>query len=860
MNEIIVGRSKADTKKFGTEGTVYLGKHYVQMGSTTSLSNKIYLDMLRSHVVFVSGKRGGGKCLTGETRITLANGQWKKIKDLNGTEELLSLGEDLKVGIRAADAFYSREAESLLHLNLRSGKKISLTPEHPLLTVQGWLEAQTLTIGSRIATPRIQPVWGDNALAEHEVKLIAYLLAEGHLSNKIILFSNTDEKIIKEYEESVQSFDKELSLTEHSKGSYRITGRKAQSTLTIPAQDERGQFTKETRIDNRSAIRKWLDKHEMYGKLAHERRIPACIYTLPKQQLSTFLNRLFSCDGSIYKEGELFWKVSYSSSSEEFINEIQHLLSRFGVIAVKRQKKTKRRDHYELTVKGEFVNTFLQEIGFFGAKEKRACVALKESVKIIRNPNTDTIPKDVWNSFKPANWAEIGRKVGYAHPKAIRESTRYSPSRQKLLQIGLVAQEENLVTLAKSDIYWDEVIGIKKEENPVTVYDLTVPETHNFIADDIIVHNSYTMGVIAEGMADLPQKIKKNLSIIMLDTMGIYWTMKYPNMKDKLLLKNWGLEGKALDVSIFTPSGYYQHQKDEGIPTDFPFAIQPSELNGTDWNQTFSIDSNSREGVLIESVIHDLEGNYDIDDITKAINERNYDDTAKQAVLNHFRNAKGWGLFDKEGTKLSELAKPGRISVLDVSVYATQEQGWNIKSLVIGLVAQKLFNQRMQARKDEEYQDVHAKTTLLDEEEQSTPLVWLVIDEAHEFMPNQGKTLATDPLVTILREGRQPGISLILATQQPGKIHTDVMTQSDIILSHRITAKIDTDALGMLMQSYMRTGIDKELDHLPREKGAALILDDNNEKMYPMQVRPRFTWHGGEAPTALKKKEELFDF
>jgi len=137
------------------------------------------------------------------------------------------------------------------------------------------------------------------------------------------------------------------------------------------------------------------------------------------------------------------------------------------------------------------------------------------------------------------------------------------------------------------------------------------------------------------------------------------------------------------------------------------------------------------------------------------------------------------------------------------------------------------------------------------------PLVWLVIDEAHEFLPVKGKTLATDPLVTVMREGRQPGISLILATQQPGKIHTDVMTQSDIVISHRITAKMDTDALGMLMQSYMRKGLTEELDNLPRVKGAAIIFDDTNEKMYPMRIRPRFTWHGGAAPNAIHQKKEI---
>ena len=120
--------------------------------------------------------------------------------------------------------------------------------------------------------------------------------------------------------------------------------------------------------------------------------------------------------------------------------------------------------------------------------------------------------------------------------------------------------------------------------------------------------------------------------------------------------------------------------------------------------------------------------------------------------------------------------------------------------------------------------------------------------------------MATQPLVTILREGRQPGISLILASQQPGKIHTDVMTQSDVVIAHRITANYDVKALGMLMQSYMREGLDKQLNYLPRVKGAAIIFDDNNEKMYPMRIRPRFTWHGGGSPIAFEEKKKIFDF
>jgi uncharacterized protein len=192
------------------------------------------------------------------------------------------------------------------------------------------------------------------------------------------------------------------------------------------------------------------------------------------------------------------------------------------------------------------------------------------------------------------------------------------------------------------------------------------------------------------------------------------------------------------------------------------------------------------------------------------------------------------------------------------------ENGWNVKALVVGMISQKMFIERMLHRKSEEYNDITSTRNLFgsradsSEKKQDMPLVWLVIDEAHEFLPREGRTAASEALITILREGRQPGISLILATQQPGKIHTDVMTQADTVIAHRITAKIDTEALGMLMQSYMRTGLDVELDNLPRVKGAALIFDDTNEKLYQVRIRPRMSWHGGSSPIALRQKKTLF--
>jgi len=62
--DIITGRDESDKKSFGERGLVFIGKGYVKMGQYTSLSNKIFMDVARSHVILVAGKRGSGKSYT----------------------------------------------------------------------------------------------------------------------------------------------------------------------------------------------------------------------------------------------------------------------------------------------------------------------------------------------------------------------------------------------------------------------------------------------------------------------------------------------------------------------------------------------------------------------------------------------------------------------------------------------------------------------------------------------------------------------------------------------------------------------------------------------------------------------------
>ena len=374
---------------------------------------------------------------------------------------------------------------------------------------------------------------------------------------------------------------------------------------------------------------------------------------------------------------------------------------------------------------------------------------------------------------------------------------------------------------------------------------------------------SYTLGVLTEELANLPKGINENIASLIFDTMGIYWTMKFPNEKDKELLQEWELKSKVLPVKIFVPYGFYDDYLDKGIPIDEKFALDVSELTPEDWIITFGLGMTNPVAVAMERVITRLkktEG-FGIKEIIRDLEaDEKISSETKNAAVSLFEAAETWGVFARKGDdsiQVKNLVSGGMTSVLDLSVY-NSIGSFNVRALVISIICRKIFNQRMESRKKEEIESVSKSWDYMSiEGRKENPLVWIFIDEAHEFLPLGEKTSATDSLIQLLREGRQPGISVVLATQQPGQIHRDVMTQSDIVIAHRVTSQPDIEALNYIMQSYLLEGIKKYMDNLPNLKGSAIVLDDNSERIYPIRVKPRFSWHGGEAPTAISVEKKL---
>ena len=185
--DVIIGRDKADLKRFGNKGLVFIGKGYVKMGNYTSLSNHIWLDVARSHVIMIAGKRG---CLAGDA-LVFTDGGYKQIKDFNQKEDkVLSFNKDKKE-FEWEDAEllkYPIKDEKLLELEFKDGRKIKLTKEHPLLMNYGkyifWRQANQLKINDKIILPTNLPEIRKDSGSLRIARILGFVLSDGTINKR----------------------------------------------------------------------------------------------------------------------------------------------------------------------------------------------------------------------------------------------------------------------------------------------------------------------------------------------------------------------------------------------------------------------------------------------------------------------------------------------------------------------------------------------------------------------------------------------------------------------------------------------------------------------------------------------------
>jgi replicative DNA helicase len=155
----------------------------------------------------------------------------------------------------------------------------------------------------------------------------------------------------------------------------------------------------------------------------------------------------------------------------------------------------KGRDQYHVVVTGhEDLQSFVRG----GAVGRYKQQSMEQVANYLEerpaNTNRDIIPHTVWQEIAVPAMQEKGltsrqMQAQMNHAYCGTGLYKQNISRTRASHLARVVSSKKLSLLAESDVYWDPIVSIE-QDGVSDVYDLTVPGLHNFVADNIIAHNS----------------------------------------------------------------------------------------------------------------------------------------------------------------------------------------------------------------------------------------------------------------------------------------------------------------------------------------------------------------------------------
>ena len=477
------------------------GDTHALTGLTTGFSDldQMTSGLQKTDLIIIAARPSMGKCLAADSEIVESNGQISTIEEifLRRNAKLLTLQENFKFSTTEPSDFIDDGIKPVFAVTTRLGRKIETTITHPFLTINGWQKLGKLNVGDKIAIPRILNAFGKKEWRDCEVKILAYLLGDGCLTKTCPEFTVGNVLIREDFKNSVNEFggiEVVQSNTKNRTFSFRVRKNK----------EAKGR---------KNALRIWLEELEVYGCNSHTKFIPKEVFTLKREQIALFINCLFATDGwaSVLKSGQV--QLGFASVSEKMIRQVQHLLLRFGVIGNLKKRSVKynktRRTAWQIDITDSHsIKTFATEIGIFG-KEESLEFALEKLESRKYQTNKDLIPIQIWQDIEESkgheSWVSLARRAGIKGYTNIHVGKR-EPSRVRLNNLAKALEDKYLQNLSESEIYWDEVVSIEYSGYK-QVYDLTIPETHNFIANDICVHNTALCLTLAQNAAIIDKAV-----------------------------------------------------------------------------------------------------------------------------------------------------------------------------------------------------------------------------------------------------------------------------------------------------------------------------------------------------------------
>ncbi|MBI2590881.1 MAG: AAA family ATPase [Candidatus Blackburnbacteria bacterium] len=449
--------------------------------------------------VLLFGPSGVGKCVRGDTLIATSKG----LLEIQDIPKYFAVEESGFVHGATLSSFIPENANSLrvpashwydlgvsptIKLETKMGHKIEGTPEHPLVVVNAegrlsFRKLEEIKEGDWIPIKTGDQLFGNyRRLDREQCYILGLLIGDGGLTIKDrICFTTADKELL-------NSFTKYFK----DNNSYQVKKATGKYDFVITSH----------------AIKSQLIQAGLSESYSRNKKVPDYVMMSPKENIVAFLQGLFDTDGSVYKTG----KVEFATSSEKLARQVSALLLNLGVMHKFINKGNNQfATSYRILISGLALSPFSQQVGFRLKRKQDKLLGYLAGIDL--RTNVDLIPLQgkrihkIWRRLvesqkKPSLvvaenfhkqiccYAQGGRNPNITSLRMFIEAC-------EKVDFSILSDEEfnYLKSIANNGLFFDRVASLEKSES--RVYDFTVPQTHSFISNGFISHNT----LLARGVA-----------------------------------------------------------------------------------------------------------------------------------------------------------------------------------------------------------------------------------------------------------------------------------------------------------------------------------------------------------------------
>jgi recombination protein RecA len=439
------------------------------------------------------------KCLAaGTTVFDPTTGLTRRIEDIVDGGEGVSVMAADKLGrlhVRPiVDRMHQGEQE-VIGLNLRDGTALWATPDHKVLTDRGWRQAGELAVGDRVARPRRAIGFGDaQPVSPDHARLLGYLIGDGYVGGKTpISFINTEPTLQKD-------------------------AAAIAATLGCRAYSHDIQTSFSHRPGERNELLALVRWAGIWGHLAPTKRIPAAFFApdISSEVVGNLLFGIFESDGWVSREQTGGIRCGFTTTSEQLAHQIHWLLLRWGIgSSVRAYDPTSQRPSiiggrvvagkrpcWEVRVSGiDNVARFAEALPSWGPRGQKLAAELarpelrtqrRRGSQMVYLPAIQIEPvlDHLWKLGVTPQLAAQLVGEGAGDPRGGMKQVLGTPRlrRDRVKRLADALESEFLCGVLDEEVWYARIQAISPAERRPT-YDIEVDELHNFVANDIVVHN-----------------------------------------------------------------------------------------------------------------------------------------------------------------------------------------------------------------------------------------------------------------------------------------------------------------------------------------------------------------------------------